>query len=719
LQKILLDPYNEAELPNGFKLINTELSFLENALSNENLFIKEIWLCKWAETFFKGRDIEFKYSRSITNELLNFYDHLTQDQAVKIFEMLKDRDDPDINLSPRELMNGCYPNPLWLKNPSIGHSAEWLLWLFNENPENFFEPIIKQVGSIWIEEDPELARFYNCLNFQQAEALLHEWICYLDLELIESFGSFPIQLPPYCLSEKVDFFNHNIIQTNGKFILNFLEHESSHQDKLIITSKSIEYFEINPDNITREVYLALRNFATDKELEKLNKLQPVSEPRSIPSEPDQVFLWFQNEYLPFRQREVEVNDEKARRISLQRAQEFSFWYLDYYPRVIIKGKNLAPHKAHEIKEKHKDYVTLFIILDGLNVIDSKTLINSILSNDHSKRLDLVENSFVFSLIPTVTEFTKKHLVNGSLSIDSEKLEKLGVDIPDNKSPIEVLSTAQPGEIVIWRIQEPDNTYHSESKSVDLQTKIKGQLVIISERIKDVVRETPLYSRLRIVITTDHGRLLGKSHRVVKVPQGMLAHGRAAWGNKNMEFDHKGYLIEDNLVFLSDESYYLDGQTVAVILTDQAFEHDTYSEEISPHGGLFPEEVILPWLVFERNNERPSFFISITGAGQANKEGEATLRILNTSTYKATLLTVYIDLGIREEITNINGFILPKADNNFTLIINSWPSVDQTQTGSLKAEILLPNGEMIIQTISLKELKSESMYSRDNILEDLL
>ena len=719
MRKILLDPYNETSLPNGFKLIDTEVSFLENALSEESLFIREELLCKWAEAFFKGRGVEFKYSRSIIKELLAYYAHLTQEQACKIYEMLSDRDDPDINLSPLELMNGCYPNLLWRQNPSKAHSAEWLLWLWKENPEDFFEPIIKQVCAIWIEEEPQLARFYNCFNFKQAETLLHEWICYIDLELIEIFGSFPIKLPQKWLSQKTEFFNKKIIQTNGSFMLNFLEHGSSHQDKLIITSKSIEYFKINPNDITNKMYFALRNFATDRELETLNKLQPVSEPQSIPSEPDQVFQWFQNEYLPFRQREIEVNDVNARGTSLKKAQEFSLWYLDYYPRGIIKGKNLAPHKAHEIKEKHKDYVTLFILLDGLNVIDSKTLINAILSNDHSHRLDLVENSYVFSLLPTVTEFTKKHLVNGSMSIDSEKLEKLGVDIPDNKSPNEVLSTAQPGEIVIWRIQEPDSTYHSESKSVDLQTKIKGQLVIISERIKDVVRETPLYSRLRIVVTTDHGRLLGKSQRVVKVPQEMLAHGRAAWGNKKMEFDNKGYLLEDNLVYLSGESYYLDGQTVAIILNDQAFEHDTYSEEVSPHGGLFPEEVILPWLVFERNIERPSFSMSLAGAGQANKPGEATLSVLNTSSYKATLLAVVINLGIHEEKTVINEFVFPKSNNDYKLIINSWPSVDQTQTGSLKTEILLPNGEIVIQTISLIGLKSESMYSRDNILEDLL
>ncbi len=719
MRKILLDPYNETSLPDGFKLIDTEVSFLENALSVEKLFIREERLCKWAESFFKGRGIEFKYSRSVTKELLTFYDHLTQEQAVKIYEMLKDRDDPDINLSPQEIMNGCYPDLLWRQNPSKDHSAEWLLWLWKENPEDFFVPIIKQVCAVWIEEEPRLARFYYCHNFKQAEALLHEWIYYIDLELIESFGNFPRQLPQNLLSEKTEFFNKKIIQTNGNFILNFLEHESSHQDKLIITSKSIEYFKINPNNITNKVYFALRNFATDKELDALNKLQPVSEPQTIPPEPDQMFQWFQNEYLPFRQREVEVNDVEAREISLKRAQEFSFWYLDYYPRGIIKGNNLVPHKAHEIKEKHKDYVTLFIILDGLNVIDSKILINAILSNDHSHSFVLVENSYAFSLIPTVTEFTKKHIVNGSFSIDSEKLEKLGVDIPDNKSPIEILSSAQPGEIVIWRIQEPDSTYHSESKSVDLQTKIKGQLVTISERIKVVVRETPLYSRLRIVVTTDHGRLLGKSQRVVKIPHDMLAHGRAAWGNKKMEFDNKGYLIEGNLVYLSDETYYLDGQTVAVILNDQAYEHDTYSEETSPHGGLFPEEVILPWLVFERNIERPSFSMSISGAGQANKEGEATLGILNTSSYKATLLTVNVDLGIHEDKTVINRFVLPKANNDFKLIIKSWPSADQTQTGSLKAEILLPNGEIVIQKISLKELKSESMYSRDNILEDLL
>ena len=178
--------------------------------------------------------------------------------------------------------------------------------------------------------------------------------------------------------------------------------------------------------------------------------------------------------------------------------------------------------------------------------------------------------------------------------------------------------------------------------------------------------------------------------------------------------------EENLNVFDRWTEWSDGNNMLIHhLNDQAFEHDTYSEEVSPHGGLFPEEVILPWLVFERNIERPSFTMSLDGSGQANKAGEAILSVLNTTSYKATLLDVVINLGIHEEKTVINEFVLPKLNNNFKLIINSWPSADQTQTGSLKAEILLPNGEIVIQTISLNELKSESMYSRDNILEDLL
>lgn len=721
MRKILLDPFNETKASHEYKIIETEVSFLEYALSKEHLHIRENWLCKWAETFFKGREIEFKYARSIVRELVNLYEHLSENEAVRIYEMLEERDNPDIKLYPVELLNGCFPDPLWWKNSSVAHGAEWLLWLIKEKPKSFFEPIIKQVCANWIEADSLLSPIYTCYNHQLAEEILFKWICYVDTELIESIGSFPKQLPPNWLARKIDFFDKKIIETKGKFILKFLEHESNHNDKLIITTKSIEYFSFNPHNISPEVFFALKNFATDKDLARLNKLQPMAEPQSIPSGSDQVFLWFDNEYLPYRQRSIEVNDEEARRISIEKAQEFSLWYLDYYPRAIIKGQNLAPHRAQKIKEQHKEYVSLFVILDGLNVIDSKILINAILSAEYTNNLDLVENSFVFSLLPTVTEFTKKYIVNGSLSINSEKLDKLGVDISDDHSPVDNLSKAKPGEIIIWRIQEPDNTYHSGSKAADLPTKIKGQLVIISERIKEVVKETPLYCSLRIIITTDHGRMLGKSQRDVKVPNDMVAHGRAAWGNSALEFDSKGYLIENNIVYISDDSYYLNGQTVAIILSDQAFEHETFSEEVSPHGGLFPEEVILPWLVFERNVERPSFTINVAGSGQANKQGEAALHILNISSYEARLMSTEINLGTHIENINIDQLpaILPKSDNTFKLIIKSWPSVDQTQTGSLKVEILLPNGELIINSISLKDLKSESMYARDNILEDLI
>jgi hypothetical protein len=44
--------------------------------------------------------------------------------------------------------------------------------------------------------------------------------------------------------------------------------------------------------------------------------------------------------------------------------------------------------------------------------------------------------------------------------------------------------------------------------------------------------------------------------------------------------------------------------------------------------LYPEEVIIPWLVYERDVVRPEIEITISGSGQATKPGELELHVTN-------------------------------------------------------------------------------------------
>ena len=689
------------------------------ALGQKPILIRGDWLCNWADSFYRGRQIKVAKTRSIVRELLSCYSFLTPDSATIICSLLKKNSCEDISVSAKEILKGCYPNPIWEKAPSKEHAAEWLLWLDEKQTDGLFEPFLKMISAEWGNYESRYQLAYNCVNPNQANELIRKWICFSNAEITKAFGKFPFEPPKKWTKVKQDYWREEITLTSGIYFLEFLEYESSHRDKLEVASQTIKYFQNYPIELTKVVYNKLLLYATGKELTQLNNLKPVDVPSIMPTEPDEVFRWFNRNICLIDNHAVKMEDNDSIEISVDIAKIFAEWYLEYYPIAIAKGKYLTHFKANELKTDNLQTINLIIILDGLNAIDAQTLLNEILSDSSKNQLELVENAFSFSPLPTVTEYTKTHIVHGSFSTFDNKLEKLGVDIPDKESPSNALSAAHLGDIIIWRIQEPDFTYHKEGQSSDLTTKIEGQMTVISKRITNAIENTHSNLPLRVILTTDHGRMLGKSQRTIEVPGGMIAHGRAAMGVREIEFGSKGYVVDHDIAYLSKDTFQLIDKTAAVIISDKSFVHEHYSEEVSPHGGLFPEEVILPWIVFERNLEKPNFTLKISGSGQANKEGKAILTITNPSSFHASLVSVELDFGNHKEYLESTAAILPRKVINVEFLIKSWPSVDQTQTGNGTAHINLPNGEIIIQNISLKNLELKSMYSRDNILEDLL
>jgi hypothetical protein len=648
---------------------------------------------------------------------LKIFFFLNIEAAKKISFILIENDSTDIKLTAINILKACFPRNMWEQDPSLIHAAEWLLWLEEIKPNLLFEPFIKEITSIWIQFDSRLQSAYSCFNAEHAQKLLHHWVCYSELEVIQKLGLFPVEIPKRWRDIQKDFWNAQIIQTNGNYFLEFLEHESSHVDKLLIVDQTIDYFQNNSNELTGYIFNKLIAYTSGKKHNKLIKLQPQKDPGDVPENPNDVTVWFQKEYLPYRERAIILKNQESIERSLECAQQFAKWYLQYYPRAIAKGKDLAPFATHLIKEKNKNHINFLVILDGLNMHDAKILVNEFLSESKNTNLSLLENSTTFSLLPTVTEFTKTPMVYGTLSIEIENLDKLGIDIPDKENPSKELKNAGPGDIIIWRIQEPDTTYHKEGQSSDLAAKVEGQLGIVCKRILAAIDEVSSFSPIHIIITSDHGRLIGKSKRTIKVPDGMQAHGRAAWGKVKKKFNNQGFIIDNNLVYLSKDTFNLNDLTAAIILSDESFEHDKFKEENSPHGGLFPEEVLIPWIVFETIREKPSFTLLITGSSEANKPGHVTLSITNLSNFSAKLVSVEFDFYNHKEKFLQEKNINPKKESSFVFTIQRWPSKDEIQSGSSRVVIGLPNGEILQYSVSINQLDTDSMYTHALSLDD--
>ena len=723
MTNILLDRNLDAVPRDGFLIIDSEVEFLDKATSGEPLFIRGSRLCDWAQNFYDGRKIKYQEAASLANKLVEIFVDLTKDQAQIICQCLEGKLLSPSAITATEIMCACYPIPLWDDIPSKTHAAEWLLWLDEVEPSEAFQPILKVITSAWMQSVPELADLYDVTDVAEARNVLEKWLGAEINPLVKKLGLFPVpQIPDGWVKNLEKSWRKEIVNTDGGFLSDFLKLPTPWKFKQFVAIATLDYFEKHVDSkqFTNELYDQIARFVFGNDRIRLSRIKKVPTPSEMPTEPVAVLSWFAKEYLPFREWQYANSVDTAYQNVIEFGHQFAMWYLDFYPKALTSKKHLSFFKSKQLKEHGADNVNLLIILDGLQALDAKHVMFALLNSNGNQRLVMTENSFCYAPLPTVTDFAKGALIKGVQPKVMKEFDKLGEDVSELQTPLPKLRIAQPGSLLIWRIQEPDNTYHTKNKSSLLQKDVEGELSTISQKIIEIVETLPITVPLRIIITTDHGRFIGTSLRTVEVPEGMQAHGRAAWGETKIAFDKTGYKIDGEVVYLSKDRFGLLSDDAAVILSDQAFQHKTYQQEISTHGGLFPEEVIIPWMVFERNLEKPDLTITISGEGRANLPGKVRLSVINPSSLTATIENLQLSFGEKEFGFDLSQEVPGLDHRDFEVDLPEWPSSEQIALGKSSILVRLPNGEehSVVASVAGLEVAAE-MYTRDkSLLEGL-
>jgi hypothetical protein len=201
---------------------------------------------------------------------------------------------------------------------------------------------------------------------------------------------------------------------------------------------------------------------------------------------------------------------------------------------------------------------------------------------------------------------------------------------------------------------------------------------------------------------------------------MQGHARAAWGNPKKSYPESGYIIEEPLAYLFAESYGLS-EDVVIPLDESSFRgnDNRKGSEIYPHGGIFPEEIIVPWIVLARDYVRPEVQITISGKGRARRSGVLQIHVLNQNDIDLVLKDVVISFrgGLEEKL------VLDVAIGAYTEIIHSvdlepWPSPSDVKHASAVVRLDQTN-QLNFDYPAKVEIQSEDMYiESDNILEDL-
>ncbi len=721
---ILLDRIGDAPVPAHCTLITTEVDFLQHAPNTQTpLFVRGRVLCDWAEAFFAGRQLPIQEAISPSTELRALCPALTDSQCQAIYTQLQSTySSLERPLSIHRILDALLPAQLWQQFPSRLHAANYLLWLSEAQIKEWMQPLLAAQCEHWQREFTDVAQIaYSAHDASSAQALLDSWLGVPGSRPVTGLGAFPpLDIPAQPQERVRKAWRRTIIESHGDCLAQLDNLLVPPLIKQIVAKEAVAYYRDHPDELDEpRVHLLNKHLGSKEQSELRTWLAPKAP--SAPPEPAEALLaWFQEEYLPYRLwQSTYSNADSAREIVEKAARQFALWYLVEYPKALMGGalrQHLSFVQTAKLSTHDQSATTLLIVLDGLHAADAQYLRLAV--QRHTSRLTALVDGLAFAPLPTITEFCKDALLKGLPPAQTKQVNPIGAILPENESPVQQLSAARKGKLYIWRVLEPDRTYHWRNANEMLKREVEAQLEGIARKIADIVEQVPADIPLQIVVTTDHGRLLARSVRTVDAPSGMQAHGRTAWGNASRAYPASGYIIEDEIVFLHGERFGLPDNT-AIILSEAAFRtvDGKAGSELFPHGGLYPEEVIIPWLIYVRDATQPQVEIEVHGRGQAGKHGEIAVRVINLDKAPVTLGRLTIQSPQTTYTVSLDWLVGPSSDKTQTYPIESWPTAAAARMLRASVSLRSENG-LTFEIDAQTALQSEEMYQRDNILEGL-
>ena len=197
---------------------------------------------------------------------------------------------------------------------------------------------------------------------------------------------------------------------------------------------------------------------------------------------------------------------------------------------------------------------------------------------------------------------------------------------------------------------------------------------------------------------------------------MKAHGRAAWGKASVPFDSDGIYVDGDIAYIEPLRFGLV-EPSAIMLSDDAFltSDGRSGIETFPHGGVFPRNVLIPWIQFTRDRAEITLSASITGSGISGSLGKLRLEVSNTNKVAVEVIEITLTAMNLQIETNISLGPLKKEAAEWS--VARWPEKKLLSTIKAKMTYVLPNGERKTTEV-IPTLTAEEMYSRNTTLDDL-
>lgn len=707
--RFYLDPNADATAPAEGRVVESETDLLRLIWSGETGVVRGRDLCHWASEYAKGRGLQVLPLRSPAESIRRLFPELTHEQAHELAPRVATRlsgGEPTLS----EFAGWLWGEPWWTDEPSAHHAARWLLWWLERRPTEAEMVVLSSLSKLFESSaSGPLAAAYAVRDAESALGLIGSW---LGLGAKLEWGKFPGEFTNILSESLRQGFTEQVLQKQGEVVTD-LPRDADPRALRLAAETSAEFYKLQPRQLTASALEALRPHLGLSEADRLEALIPPVRPGTVPVEAARLGRWFLQEYLPYRKR-VEDGDPTV----LEIGRGFAEQYLRTYSDDALSGGPARAHlswvKAQRVRRP--DAVTLLVVLDGLSYQDMEYLWQEVGRFDPQRRLCLLRAEVAFAPLPTVTKWAKPALLKGVPPAYADGQPDLGTVLRRDEDVRAALARAALCDLVFWCDQEPDSTYHEPvSKQVAL-SKARGALTGFAQRLTELVLGVPQSVPLEVVVTTDHGRLMGASARSLPLPRGTESHQRAALGDLGLR---ESLTITADTAYLS-RSAFGTPEDCAVVLSGESFhtQDGKRGTDAFPHGGVFPEEVLIPWWVLARDTRHQPLRVELRGKGKAGKAAAMALTVRNPNPVEVEVNR--LELFAPVPLTFLVGEVVPPMGEFVRWIeLSPWP--DSASAERLEARIVydLP-GQRAAQAKASVKLEAEEMYVQgDNPLEDLL
>lgn len=710
---VILDPTGLYPIPDQALCISTERQWLESFWRSGGLFwIQGKFLCNWTMAWLQAWGLtevireEKKHPRLVLTQVfhplpLPDWDDRQMLEWATYFTECKLTEEFDWKSVARVLFNvtGC---PEWGESPSKQHLAWWLGYKIDSN----HRPLEILWQHHFCKNCP--SELVNSYASSKKVEILRQWLGLSDGFLQDELGPFPLEeIPSTVIGEFTATWQRHLIQTQGA-VLDELDSEIQSGMKKV-AEIAFRTFKENPEWMTSTRQKILAPYLTVQQRQLLKDKQPPPKPNALlpASDYKEMYNWAITKYLPFRRWESVSELKPGVGLSEQLADDFVDWIVENYPKlkeVTADESQLNRSVGSLVQHLSQEGPVFWVVVDGLGWLDHVELLEY-LNQETELRVERFEPRI--AVLPTKTEYAKWSLYSQLLPKDESWKPDAGSGFSKMKNArrytdsllhqlTQDLKTAKYA-IFCWDSDKFDRMYHDGRDWRNLYSFQRPHTLLgLAKEINHYMAEHPQKEQMHVVISSDHGQLLGGAIPMTNVPANLMCKGRMAIGTTT----------DKRFVALSAIRFGLP-EDISVVRGAQClhdFKATVDGTILGSHGGLFPEEVIIGVSVLRTNPHRLPVLVSANGMGESGKPGQLILSITNPNTLALQELVLYVKGVLELSGVSIETMIPANQQQTVTVPILHWPERTLVQKDELvplsgRLEYRFPSGESGIAPLS--------------------